>query len=165
MYHQDTLGQSRLRSFPILSSPREASVPFRPLSSSALTTLPTQMNAQQEHSRSTLELEAEQKHRSLGRRVRCTRIRCSLLCVSTAKPVGPTRPTHQTRRKEAELDCLRTVDTCHRPRSNQLSFTNKTFKAFEAVGVNRERVLVSIITICCCSLYRDLGALPELRGE
>ena len=92
------------------------------------------------------------------------RICCPVWCVSMAKPVGPSHPLDAT---ETELDCLRTVDTC----TNSMILnclclpslprgTNKSFKASRAmpcVGVNRERALLSIIAIRCCSLYRVGG--------
>ena len=73
------------------------------------------------------------------------------------------RSSHPLDKAETELDCLRTVDTCIRRTMilNCLSLplnggTNKTLRASNAVavGVNRDRALPSIITICCCSLSR-----------
>ena len=139
--------QSRLRSFPILSSQRG----LRSGPSCALTTLyPQNINV---HCTCFFPM--------------CRNVHANAHSLPSvvywAWQSQWARSSHPLDKAETELDCLRTVDTCIRRTMilNCLSLplnadTNKTLRASNAVavGVNRDRALPSIITICCCSLSR-----------
>ena len=138
--------QSRLRSFPILSSQKG----LRSGPSCTLTTLPAKHKC-------TLYM-----FFSMCRNVH-TNAHSLPSVVYWAWQSQWARSSHPLDKAETELDCLRTVDTCIRRTMilNCLSLppnagTNKTLRASNAVavGVNRDRALPSIITICCCSLSR-----------